>query len=121
MLLQPLANTCDRPFVRIWARMRSMKYFNFTKENDSHPASCSLTNFGAEFHKKRLNIAPLNVGTDRVSKDQSAGIQVLSFYRRMVLHFGVTSNFSIDRRNVIWSYFLFMVSAMHIPTCPQYP
>ena len=65
-----------------------MKHPNFLKQEDSYTTTFSLTDLTAQFCKERFNVAPLNVSTGWVSKDQFEGALVPSLHRRMVPQLG---------------------------------
>ncbi len=58
MLLQPIADTSHRPFIR-------------PKKHHSDPTALSLTDLRSKFDEQRLNITPLDIGAYWTGKDSS--------------------------------------------------
>jgi len=67
-----------------------VKHPNFLKQEDSHTTTLSLADLAAQFCEERFHVAPLDVATGWVSKDQFEGALVPSLHGRMVPQLGTT-------------------------------
>ncbi len=71
MLLQPIADTSHRPFIRVGAWMWAMEDPDLPKKHHSDPTALSLTDLRPKFYEQRLNITPLDIGAYWTGKDSS--------------------------------------------------
>ncbi len=64
--------------------MRPVKNPHLFKQNHSNTTAFSFADFGAHFHKQRLDITPLDVPTCGMSEDQFESAPVFLLHREMV-------------------------------------
>ena len=62
-----------------------MKDTHFIEQDDSYTAAFPFTDFGPKLLQKPFNVAPLNIGTDRMSADCFKRSLMLSLHVLMVL------------------------------------
>jgi hypothetical protein len=61
--------------------MRTMEDPDLPEQHYSDPAALAPTDFSPKLNKERLNITPLDIGTDWMRKDSFQGSAVLSSHR----------------------------------------
>ena len=65
-----------------------MKDPHLIEQDYGNTTSFAFTQFGTEFFKEALNVPPLNVGADGMSKDRLKSSLMLALHHTMVLQNG---------------------------------
>ncbi len=82
--------------------MRTVEYATLPKQLDQHARAFTFFNLSAQLNEKRLNLPPLDIGTDGAVVEQLQCFFVFALHNKIVLLIDTVSSLFFGKRIGVW-------------------